>query len=98
MQWLFVRCSWKIFIKKFKKIFYTKEGITAAKEEDPTMHRKISSKLTIMTQEWFPLCRSGVFVVNCIFHTFSNVPIADFEQVKVCYVACMSIKWCFYKQ
>ena len=48
------------------------------------MHRKISSKLTITTQEWFPLCRSGVFVVNCIFHTFSNVSIADFEQVKVC--------------
>ena len=83
-----MRCSWKIF----KKIFYTKKGITAAKGEDPTMHRKISSKLTITTKEWFPLCRSGVFVVNCIFHTFPNVSIADFEQVKVCCVACMSIK------
>ena len=55
------------------------------------MHCEIYSKLTIMTPEWCQLCRSGVFIVNCIFHTFSNVSIVDFEQVNGslgCWVAC----------
>ena len=53
------------------------------------MHCEISSKLTIIIPEWCQLCRSDVFIVDCIFRTFSNVSIVDFESVNVCYVSCM---------
>ena len=53
------------------------------------MHCEISSKLAITTPEWHQLCGFGVFTVNCMFRTFSNVSIIDFEQVNLCSVACM---------
>ena len=52
------------------------------------MHCEIYSKLTMMIPEWCQLCRSGVFIVDCIFHTFSNLSIVDFEQVIVCCITC----------
>ena len=90
MQWLSVRCSWNIFEREFKKnILKKKKGITAAKVGNPTMDYEISSKLTKTTREWCQLCCSGVLIVNCIFHTFSNISIVEFKQVNVCCVACM---------
>ena len=53
------------------------------------MHCEISSKLTIATPFGCQLCHSSLFVVNCIFHTYSNASIVGFEQVNIYWVACM---------
>ena len=76
------------FKEHLKKDFIQKKCITATKGEHPTMHCEISSKLTIMIPGWCQLCRSAVFIVNCIFQTFSNVSIVDFEHVNIFWVAC----------
>ena len=50
------------------------------------MHCEISSKVTMMTPAWCQSFHSGVFFVNFILYTFSNL--VDFGQVNVCWVAC----------
>ena len=53
------------------------------------MHCEISSKLTRVTAFWCQLRPSSLFIVNCIFHTYSNISFVDFEQLNIFWVACM---------